>query len=612
MIVRIIDQINWISLASLVVVTPVLFTTATSELFEVPKMLFVYFVAAILTTATLAKFMIVKKITVPKNFILISLILILLVYIASTIASIDKFTSVFGYPSRLNGGLLSQIAYILIFVCAIVNLNRLNSPKIFLVAIVTAAAVSLWGIPGYFGRDPNCLVLTGSLNASCWQQEFDPTKRIFSTLGQPNWLASYLVIVLPLALSQIFATKVQKRRILFSLTTLIIFIALMLTNSRAGLAGATSALFVFFFLIGARQIRKNLKIFLAILVPIIIIVIIAGSTLFARIYEAVSFKSQPQGGTESGQIRLIVWQGAIEIFRHNPILGTGPETFAYSYYKYRPPAHNLTTEWNFFYNKAHNEFLNYLANLGILGFGAYLSFLLTTIFTLWRANTTLAKSVMSALVGYQTTIFFGFSTVATQTLMFLMVAAALVTLAPKTWQINLKLPTFGRLIIGLVIVLMGIATLASIARLFLADVLVNRASYSLAISTHPTENPFYLADAAYATALSDSAHNFFYSGSLAQKAEILAPNNLIVLRKVANAYFLISQSDKNYEDDAIRVAQRLTQLAPTDPQSYLAAAKIQIGLDKIDDAQKTLATALQLKPDYVEAQQILEQLTTNN
>ena len=62
------------------------------------------------------------------------------------------------------------------------------------------------------------------------------------------------------------------------------------------------------------------------------------------------------GGTESGVIRKFVWLGAIEVFKHYPILGTGPETFAFSFPMYKPVGHNLTSEWDFIYNKAHNEF----------------------------------------------------------------------------------------------------------------------------------------------------------------------------------------------------------------------------------------------------------------
>ncbi|KKR48072.1 MAG: hypothetical protein UT85_C0043G0004 [Candidatus Levybacteria bacterium GW2011_GWA2_40_16] len=59
------------------------------------------------------------------------------------------------------------------------------------------------------------------------------------------------------------------------------------------------------------------------------------------------------GGTESGDIR-------------------GVETFAFAYYKYKPAGQNLTSEWNFLYNKAHNEYLNYLATTGLFGLGTYI------------------------------------------------------------------------------------------------------------------------------------------------------------------------------------------------------------------------------------------------
>jgi Flp pilus assembly protein TadD len=78
------------------------------------------------------------------------------------------------------------------------------------------------------------------------------------------------------------------------------------------------------------------------------------------------------GGTESGEIRKIVWKGAVDIWKHYPIFGTGVETFAYSYYWYRPREHNDVSEWDFLYNKAHNEYLNYMATTGTVGLLAYL------------------------------------------------------------------------------------------------------------------------------------------------------------------------------------------------------------------------------------------------
>src|SRR5690606_34366285 len=65
----------------------------------------------------------------------------------------------------------------------------------------------------------------------------------------------------------------------------------------------------------------------------------------------------PGGGTDSGKIRQIVWQGAVDIWKANPVFGSGVETFAYAYYLHRPADHNLTSEWDYLYNKAHNEYL---------------------------------------------------------------------------------------------------------------------------------------------------------------------------------------------------------------------------------------------------------------
>src|SRR3989344_3824528 len=255
------DQTIFISYLALAIVTPLLFSTQNSELFEVPKMMFVYFAAVLIFFSTLLKFLLKEKILVPKNLFLFSFLIFLIIQILSTLTSIDKFTSIFGYPTRLNGGLLSQIAYLVIMTGAIINFTSKQAQKIILSVVISAFAVSLWGIPAHFGKDPSCLILTGQLNSNCWQKEFDPTLRIFSTLGQPNWLASYLVLVIPLSLALIFLFKQILLKIFFILTSLALFLAFLFTNSRAGLIGLMLSLIIFTLLLGKNFIKKNLKAF---------------------------------------------------------------------------------------------------------------------------------------------------------------------------------------------------------------------------------------------------------------------------------------------------------------------------------------------------------------
>jgi tetratricopeptide (TPR) repeat protein len=90
--------------------------------------------------------------------------------------------------------------------------------------------------------------------------------------------------------------------------------------------------------------------------------------------------SRLMGITDSWEIRKLIWRGAVEAWKANPILGSGVKTFEYAYHKYRPAEHNLTSEWDNTYTEPHNEYLDYLASTGIFGLGAYLLFLAGFIF----------------------------------------------------------------------------------------------------------------------------------------------------------------------------------------------------------------------------------------
>ncbi|MDP2632980.1 MAG: O-antigen ligase family protein [Candidatus Curtissbacteria bacterium] len=608
------DRGIFIVYLALAVITPLLFSTRNSELFEVPKMLFVYFAAVLIATLAHIKFAALKKHPYPLNLVFISFVILFVTQVVSTFTSIDKFTSIYGYPSRLNGGILSLFAYLIVFFGTL-NLSREKIQTLLQAAVISALAVSLWGIPGHFGYDPNCLILSGQLTSSCWQKEFDPTLRIFSTLGQPNWLASYLVLIIPISIAQIFIAKKKSAIVFFLISTIFILIALIFTNSRAGIAGFIASLVVFVLILGKQNIAKFKKVIVPLFILSAVVGIIFGASLVSRAKEALGQTSSP--GTESGAIRLIVWRGAIDVFKNYPLLGTGPETFAYSYYKVRPLEHNQTTEWNFFYNKAHNEFLNYLANTGVFGFSAYIFFLTATLFTLFRISkqkdeevSLISKAVFASLVGYQITIFFGFSTVATQLLMFLQVGSSLVLGKKENLKyVNLKfLNEKTQLAAFALVIIIGSVGIAYAARLYAADVFYSQKSFNTAIKLFPSNNPFYLADSAYSTVLSMDTKQVLDQTRTALET---SPSNLLVMRKVANTYLLVAQSDKQYEQLALDTGQKMMALAPSDPQTYLAFAKIQVGVDQNEAAKKTLKKVLELKPDYAEAQELLDQLNRN-
>lgn len=640
------DRFIWLVFLALTIFTPLLFTNINTELYEVPKMSIIYFGASLLLTLTAIKFVIDKKITLPKTPILLLLLAFIGANIASTIISLDKFTSIFGYPTRLNGGLISQLAFFIVFASALINLTSQKALRLLIVTVVTAFVVAQIGIASHFNLDASCLVLTGDLSSNCWQAEFNPRLRIFSTMGQPNWLATYLILTIPLSLALLFSTSQIRSRLVLSTIAFSLILALILTNSRSGFAGLIAALIIFFVLNSKTLIQKNRRLFFASIVIFVFLILTFGSTLLLRINESIKRQKTVEGGTETGQIRLIVWQGAIEAFKKAPLLGNGPETFAYSYSMNRPSVHNQTTEWNFFYNKAHNEFLNYLVNIGLVGTLTYLAFLTASLIRLLKIGqsqdsltSSISKAGFSSIIGYHVAIFFGFSTVASQLVMFLTLAQILILNKINYYQVSLKLNHVFQKIALLVAFSTGLWLTIFVIRIYFADIFFNRTnnlsgeqaiktSFN-AIEAFPLQNPFYLSDfaqsyASRATEFEDEEAGEVFSlaaENFAQRAYLKAPNNFIILRRLINCYILLNSRNPKYENILLEFKQKLISLAPTDPQTYLTAAKIEVSLSNNQKAQEHLEYALELKPDYVESQQLLnevkltidkEQSTINN
>ena len=147
-----------------------------------------------------------------------------------------------------------------------------------------------------------------------------------------------------------------------------------------------------------------------------------------------------RGSGDTSKIRLIVWRGAINLWQSSPknmLIGTGPETFAYNFLPYRPKELNQTSEWDFLYNKAHNEYIDILVEQGLIGFTAYLILLGIFVRQFLSINSKLqitsskntkykildtkylSVALLSGWIGFLVTNFFGFTVVPTALLFWL-------------------------------------------------------------------------------------------------------------------------------------------------------------------------------------------------
>jgi O-antigen ligase len=392
--------------AAIFFLTPLILWPYTSEVFEFNKIVFIYLMTTVVTTFWLVRCVKEERFIFRRTILDKPLILFLAVNIISTLLSIDVRTSIFGYYSRFNGGLLSILSYSLLYWAFVSNMDN-KSTKITIYSLLSSAVlVSLYGIFQHFGIDRDI-----------WVQ--DVQNRVFSTLGQPNWLAAFL-----LALTPITFTKLVKKPYSYILSA-IFFITILFTKSRSGLIGFVAMELIFWSYMLFQNRKRYFKDFLIFNAAFMILSLAIGNPLKLSATQSVSPSNSPAletGGTESGTIRRIVWKGAFEIWKNYPLLGTGPETFAYAYNQFKPVEHNLVSEWDYIYNKAHNEYLNLAANTGTLGLMSYLILIGSAILLFIKKG---RIEYLSGYVGLLISNFFGFSVVPTQLILFLFPAIVL-------------------------------------------------------------------------------------------------------------------------------------------------------------------------------------------
>ena len=187
--------ISWLFTA-LFFLVPLFFTPLNSELFEFNKIILVYAFSILIAGAWTARIILQKKLVFKRTFLDIPLVLFLVSQIISTVFSIDPHTSIFGYYSRFNGGLLSTISYLLLYWAFVSNCEIKDVFKSIKASLISAVIVSVYGIFEHFGHSFSCLFFGSGFNVSCWVQKVQ--ERVFATLGQPNWLAAYLAALIPL------------------------------------------------------------------------------------------------------------------------------------------------------------------------------------------------------------------------------------------------------------------------------------------------------------------------------------------------------------------------------------------------------------------------------
>ena len=168
------------------------------------------------------------------------------------------------------------------------------------------------------------------------------------SVANDNHLAGYLTIVVSIAGGVFFFKKIKKSiKICLFLYLIIGFVLIFLANSRSGLIALFFSFLILIYI-------KNKKFLITGLVVV----------LMTLIY--CFFFSKIGGGFKRGDVysyeRLIIWEDTLNLWSDYPVFGSGLGTFRDYYPRYKRMEETYTAQY------AHNEYLNLLAEMGIVGF----------------------------------------------------------------------------------------------------------------------------------------------------------------------------------------------------------------------------------------------------
>ncbi|MFH1226742.1 MAG: O-antigen ligase family protein [Planctomycetota bacterium] len=388
-------------------------------------------------------------------------------YTLSCITSATPYASVWGSYDRLQG-LYTFSAYIIIFFLAAAHIKtRRQVERIFTAVILTSVPITAYGLIQKMGWDP-----------VPWQQ-MDPTTRISATMGNPIFLAAYLIMVSPLALARLAKAIYKFDSLAISFYTVLylsLFLATFLSQSRGPMLGLISGTVAFVFIFAWKE--KIRWLFNTILITA------AGGVIFLSIFNITHIASwdkipagksiQPvweksfgkmrhipyfgrlgfimEHKSGTGRVRMILWKGVMQLITESPfrfIVGHGPESLATVYYRYHSMELSRAEGSSVHADRSHNVILDCWVTQGIIGLISYLFLISSIIFLSLRAlkrappgngkpagspdnrgeqrwTDLLLIGLVAAIIGHVTETIFGIPIVSTNTHFWIYAAALFV------------------------------------------------------------------------------------------------------------------------------------------------------------------------------------------
>lgn len=365
---EIIDLLIEFSYLAVIFVVPIYFAVIfpTYNVFELNKIFFFKVFVWLLFSLTAIK-LVFYRIEFPfKKYFLFPVIFIIGLGI-TLFFSINPQQSFFG-SYDWQEGYLSYLFYFVWFVLVLFNLRTINNScskddcadswqkrinRIIITISISGFVVSLYGILQILGLD-----------FLSWPEDPLITRRTISTFGQPNFLASWLLMIIPLSIYLIYQNKKFLLKFFYFLVLTAELFCLFFTSSRGGvIALALTGLLFALYLLSVLKLKKAQKISIIFGTILLTAIFVIGFDFFShgRLTDLFDFNSG------SSAARVNFYSAASDAIIKKPIFGYGLENSGEIFINYYQPDWGIHGNVGATTDRAHNLVLDIILFTGFFG-----------------------------------------------------------------------------------------------------------------------------------------------------------------------------------------------------------------------------------------------------
>ncbi len=291
-----------------------------------------------------------------------------IIWILSTLASVDKMVSITGYP--LYNGLVQLFLCVLTFLLLISHYEF----ELFHMRYILAAysIVSLYCFIQLYKMDPFVKYYGDNVRKYIGQS--------FATIGNQNQVAACLCVIFVIsAFLYIFGIGSKNEQRMYFMTCILLFVGVIATKSRGGwLAIGVSFFLSLPYVLKLKCIKRYLLLAFLCCIILSTIEITAGGIILNRILsifaEGINVVKGNLGG-DQGSKRIEIWMNSLGLIQKYWIIGSGPDTFFIVYNNLDAKLQTAAIEKNFFLSP-HNESLRLLITTGVFSLALYWTFVI--------------------------------------------------------------------------------------------------------------------------------------------------------------------------------------------------------------------------------------------